>query len=259
MPAIPGDSCCMKRNFRPTTRPWLWLAWLVCLQGLCAQNPGFRTPPKQPPQPLSPPTQANIVNQIIYYQQAERVAALADDDPLLAAVYLAGAEGLSREFTFIERDMIRRGDVSKTMLLKMFKSSTRDGTRACMIHWIRDNSWIDPEAFLPAVRSWYQESKRAGDPNYVQTEIRDFLTVWGYPEDELILTEIGAHGLTMRLFQKRLQRIRNGDTKSNPNLPPGFDYRNKTLDQLKAAVSLPGPPPKSAPTSGSSPAAVKTK
>jgi hypothetical protein len=233
----------MKRTFHPNIKPWLLLAWLICQQGLCAQDPGFRTP-VIPPRKYNAPTQDDIVNAIVHYQQKEKVAALADNDPLLAAVYLAGVGGLSTDFSFIERDMIRRGSVSRTLLLKIFESPPREGTRAHMIHWIRDNPWIDPETFLPLVRSWCQELKHAGDPHFDQHAIMDFLAVWGHPEDEAVMTEIQADSLTMRLFRERLQRVRNGDTKTNPNLPRIFAYRNKTLGELRAADPSLGALPK---------------
>lgn len=253
-----GFTTQMKKSLHPNIKPWLWLAWLVIQQGLCAQDPGFRTP-VIPPRKEIALTQADIVNEIVYNQQADKVAALADDDPLLAAVYLSEAGGLSTDFTFIERDMIRRGNVSKILLLKIFESPPTEWTRANMIHWIRDNPWIDPEAFLPSVRLWYQELKHDGDPHYFQHAIQDFLAFWGYPEDEVIMKEIAPDGLTMRLFRERLQRIGNGDNKSNPNLPPSLAYRNKTLDQLRASVQSQGTSSKSSSTPSSASPVAKNQ
>jgi hypothetical protein len=64
-----------------------------------------------------------------------------------------------------------------------------------MLHWLRDSPWMDPESFLPLIRSWYQDLKRNAPPSQNEVDIwsskkdiKDFLRVWGYPEDEVIMT-----------------------------------------------------------------------
>ena len=173
--------------------------------------------------------------QAILEATAERMASLRDDDPLLADLYMmrAGRDILGKpNLIAVDNDMKRRGDVTVQILLNEFKEPWSTMSRSYITSLVNDTNWLKPEIFRPLVLKWYQDLKTINDPEHRNATIAEFIATWGYPEDEPILREIlpdAPNGRTMQQFRARLERIKNGDTTSNPNLPPWMADRGKAL------------------------------
>lgn len=188
----------------------------------------------------------------------QRIAALADDDPLLADIYVSSIPDVrSHHVNLGESDMRRRNQVATAVFQERFKNPTSVHTRNEIVRWVTYNAWLDPEAFLPLIREWYHTELKADsvtkagltprNRSYIshgRSNVLRFLADWGHPEDEEIFQELyrdtSNEEASLRYFQERLQRLKNGDSKSNPRL--SADMPERGMPPAMNIPALPGSP-----------------
>lgn len=180
----------------------------------------------------------------------QKIAALADDDPLLADIYMSSIPDVrSHHVNLGESDMRRRSQVATAVFQERFKNPTSAFTRNEIVRWVTYNAWLDPEAFLPLIREWYHTELKTDSVTkngYVisgRGNVLNFLADWGYPEDEAIFQELyrsTPDPWCPQKFQERLQRLKNGDSKSNPRL--SADMPERGMPPAKNIPALPGSP-----------------
>ncbi len=144
----------------------------------------------------------------------ESLAALSNDDPLLAIIYLDhGLNHLEEgpHHAALVADMKRRGEVTVDILVQFFKKPNSLTTRSNILHGLRYlQPWLKPDRILILARAWHSQSKAWNSTDSLPL-IR-FLSWAGQPEDEALMRKLlgpeGQNTADMKDFLQHIEAIK---------------------------------------------------